>query len=67
MANSVNPDETAQVSVLVCRAERVKAEVSIEYNSLRKQANSNILDILPPKNEKFQIKILIFFIFLLKT
>ena len=34
---------------------------------LRKQAYSNILKILPPKNENFQIKILIFFIFLLKT
>ena len=31
---------------------------------LRKHAYSNILDILPPKNEKFQLKILIF---LLKT
>ena len=28
---------------------------------------SNILEILPPKNENFQIKNLIFFIFLLKT
>ena len=35
--------------------------------TLRKQAYSNILKILPPKNEKNQIKILIFFIFLLKT
>ena len=34
---------------------------------LRKQAYSNILEILPPKHENFQIKILIFFIFLLKT
>ena len=33
----------------------------------RKHAYSNILKILSPKNEKFQIKILIFFIFLLKT
>ena len=32
-----------------------------------KHAYSNILKILPPKNENFQIKILIFFIFLLKT
>ena len=36
-------------------------------NSLRNQAYSNILKILPPKNENFQIKILIFFIFLLKN
>ena len=34
---------------------------------LRKHAYSNILKILQPKNENFQIKILIFFIFLLKT
>ena len=31
------------------------------YWSLRKQAYSNILKIFPPKNENFQIKILIFF------
>ena len=30
--------------------------------SLRKQAYSNILKILPPKNENFQIKIQIFFL-----
>ena len=30
-------------------------------NPLRKQAYSNILKILPPKNENFQIKILNFF------
>ena len=35
--------------------------------SLRKHANSNILNISPPKTESFQIKILIFFKFLLKT
>ena len=35
--------------------------------ALRKHAYSNKLKILPPKNEKFPIKILIFFIFLLKT
>ena len=35
--------------------------------TLRKQAYSNTLKILPPKNDNFQIKILIFFIFLLKT
>ena len=34
--------------------------------ALLKQAYSNILKILPPKNENFQIKILIFFLFLLK-
>ena len=35
--------------------------------TLRKHAYSNILKILPPKNEKIEIKILIFFKFLLKT
>ena len=39
----------------------------IHEKPLRKQAYSNILKILPPKNENFQIKILIFFISLLKT
>ena len=34
---------------------------------LRKHTYSNILKILPPKNENFQIKNLIFFIVLLKT
>ena len=28
----------------------------VEYKSLRKHAYSNILKILPPKNENFQIK-----------
>ena len=36
-------------------------------NSLRKHACSNMLKISPPKNESFLKKILIFFIFLLKT
>ena len=35
----------------------------LKIKSLRKQAYSNILKILPPKNEKLQIKILIFFLF----
>ena len=35
--------------------------------SLRKHAYSNLLKISPPKTESFQRKILIFFIFLLKT
>ena len=34
---------------------------------LRKQDYSNILKILPPKNENFQIRNLIFFLFLLKN
>ena len=36
------------------------------FKTLRKQAYSNILKILPPKKENSQIKTLIFFIFLLK-
>ena len=35
--------------------------------TLRKHAYSNILKILPPKNENFQIKFFYIFIFLLKT
>ena len=40
---------------------------SVALLSLRKHAYSNILKILPPKTENFQIKTLIFLIFLLKT
>ena len=36
-------------------------------HSLRKHSYSNILKILQPKKENFLIKILIFFILLLKT
>ena len=35
--------------------------------ALGKPAYSNIMKVLPPKNENFQRKMLIFFIFLLKT
>ena len=35
--------------------------------ALRKHAFTNILKISPPKTQSFQIKILIFFIFLLKS
>ena len=41
--------------------------VHVSPNTLRKHAFSNIMKILPPKNEKLQKKILIFFIILLKT
>ena len=41
--------------------------LSVPQIALRKHANSNILKLLQPKQEKFQIKILIFSIFLLKT
>ena len=43
------------------------AWLSFNFYSLRKHAYSNILKILPPTAESFQIKILVFFIFLLKT
>ena len=33
----------------------------LQVSALRKHAYSNILKILPPKTEKFKIKILIFF------
>ena len=46
---------------------RSRPTESMEAVALWKQAYSNIFKILPPKNEKFQIKILIFFIFLFKT
>ena len=38
-----------------------------DMTPLRKHAYSNILKNSPPKRESFQIKSLIFFIFLLKT
>ena len=44
-----------------------KKKNNSSYIALRKQAYSNILKILPSKNENFQIQILIFFIFLLET
>ena len=40
---------------------------SSSIESLRKHAYSNILKILPPKNENFQIKNSDIFMFLLKT
>ena len=39
----------------------------VQKGTLRKHAYSNILKISPPKTESFEMKILIFFIFLLKT
>ena len=39
----------------------------VKTNPLRKHAYLNILKFYQQKNENFQIKILIFFIFLLKT
>ena len=50
-----------------CQKVRVFTLQLILVFSLRKHAYSNILKIFPPKDENFQIKNLIFFIFLLKT
>ena len=62
--------KTSQLKV--CNSLRVIANVSVNWRqsraaSSRKRAYSNILKILQPKKKHFQIKILIFFIFFLKT
>ena len=41
--------------------------IRVLQSAVRKQAYSNILKILPPKSGNFQIKILLFFIFLLEN
>ena len=46
--------------------EQHKTLLAFCRETLRKQAYSNILKFLQPKNENFQIKILIFCTFLLK-
>ena len=46
---------------------KARGTVCAYSHPLRKHAYSNILKNLPPKTESFHIKILIFFIFLLKT
>ena len=51
----------SQVCVLVCRTERVKVINVPRCFTLRKHAYSNILKILQPKKETFQIKNFIFF------
>ena len=56
--------------VRIFRLNTVSPSVSLNLekpNSLQNHAYSKILKISPPKTESFQIKILIFFIFLLKT
>ena len=59
MLNSADPDETA-------RYEPSHLDIHCLHRySLRKHAYSNVLKILQPKKENFQINILIFFIFLL--
>ena len=69
--SDVHPTQT-QISLCIMRSlirvsvAHIKKLCIICYPkclALRKQAYSNILKILPPKNEKFQIKILIFFLF----
>ena len=46
--------------------EKTKNKKKSFFYPLRKRVYSNILKILPPKNKIIQIKILIFFIFLLR-
>ena len=58
-----NPDQTCS-KVL---ASNITISTCLKIVALRKHAYTTILNILPPKIEKFQIKILIFFIFLHKT
>ena len=48
------------VKIIITSIEDVKL-LNIAYQTLRKHAYSNILNISPPKTESFQIKILIFF------
>ena len=68
--------DTVAMTNIACKQRRTVTE-ELSWNgqqvqllgvSLRKQAYSNLLKILPPnKKENFQTKILIFSIFLLKT
>ena len=46
---------------ILARANNLRIKRTIVFFPLRKHAYSNILKILPPKTESFQIKILIFF------
>ena len=66
---TVDHDEVAYFELshmdLHCTQKRLYKSAGLK--ALRKHAYSNILKIFPPKNEHFQIKILMFFIFLLKT
>ena len=65
MTNNADPDQLASEeanwsgSTLFAKVWHLSA--------LRKHAYSNIMKILPTKNENFQKKILIFFLFLLKN
>ena len=59
MANSLTLDKTDTLEELF--------DLGLHYLLLPYYENTNILKIVPPKNENFQIKVLMFFIFLLKT
>ena len=69
------PLPTSLISMLIFKPSMLKyptlpnlEPLSLEFwHTLRKHAYSNILNFLPPKNENFQIKSLLFFIFLLKN
>ena len=58
---------TNEKSVFKCVQNMQIQIISSDYFSLQKHVYSNIMKISPPKTESFQIKIMIFFIFLLKT
>ena len=73
-AVAVKQNKIYRVKMHAHNPQRMKnffCDASLQPNlpySLRKHAYSNILKILPPeKRENFQIKNLLFFIFLLKT
>ena len=54
-------------SLFTCTTAGGTTDLVTSASSLRKHAYSNKLKISPPKTESFQIKNLIFFIYLLKT
>ena len=62
---SANFDKGVSINIIACFP--VQQAPSEKGLSLRKHAYSNILKISHPKTESFHIKLLIFFIFLLKT
>ena len=60
-------DKSGLIVMYVTRYGPLDAKNVSSSISLRKHTCLNILKILQPEKENFQIKILIFFIFLLKT
>ena len=52
---------------IFCKADDSHEVTSLIFSALRKHAYSNISKISPQETETFQVEILIFFIFLLKT